>query len=862
MSSPIRPDGSRNFTPATGGDLAVFPVEGDSSPSADRPPAIRPGPLVPLTAAFLLGVLLAPACPVGSVGWAAAALLGLLLGVLGSWRHAPRLARTGLLAGFLCLGAQAMVAADRELPSNHLSRLPEAALGAAIAVDGWVAVPPDPRPPDTRDTPDTPRTRFVVEATHLTIDGRRIPATGRARLTVLGPLGPLQYGDGVRGSFRLRHPRRFDNPGAFDYPAYLASQGIFLEGWTREPVEVSPEAHGLSVLAWVFEVRRLLLERLDAALSPPQAGLLKAMVLGDRSGLTPEMHRAFLDSGTYHILAISGLNVSLLAGSLFGLFRLIRLSPRLAAAASALLVTFYAALAGGSASVIRAAVMADVYLLAVVLDRRGDLLNSLALSALALVWWNPPVLHEVGFQLTYLATLGIVLVLPAYQRILAPRPRAVRWALESVTITLAATVATLPILASAFNRIASVGVLANLPIVPVSGLITSLGTAACAMFLAIPGGVAWLNAVNGWLVELLFRMAEWFAGWPWSSVRVYSPTPAMLVAYYAALALALWACLAGPGADGRRRLRRWAGWFALGCGLLLVGQVLWRLAPAPEEARVRLTFLDVGQGEAILVDAAGAGRMLVDAGGMFGEGFDVGERVIAPFLWHEWTGRVDVLVLTHPQSDHIGGAPSLLRMFDVGEVWTGSSPALSPTDVWIQEYLRRRRIPHRVVAAGDDPARWGHAMLEVLHPTRQGEREASGESKRAPRPNDWSVVLRIRLADQAVLLTGDLEGDGEGALLRSGAPVAAQVLKVPHHGSRRSSTEPFLRAVGPTDAVLSVGHRNPFRHPHPEVLSRYKALGVRVWRTDRHGAVTVEMRPGETRVWGRRGEPASVRGIE
>ena len=153
-------------------------------------------------------------------------------------------------------------------------------------------------------------------------------------------------------------------------------------------------------------------------------------------------------------------------------------------------------------------------------------------------------------------------------------------------------------------------------------------------------------------------------------------------------------------------------------------------------------------------------------------------------------------------------------------------------------------------------------MLEVLHPGRQGEREASGESKRAPRPNDWSVVLRIRVGDQAVLLTGDLEGDGEGALLRSGAPIAAQVLKVPHHGSRRSSTEPFLRAVGPTDAVLSVGHRNPFRHPHPEVISRYEALGVRVWRTDRHGAVTVEMRPGESRVWGRRGNPGQVREVE
>ena len=527
--------------------------------------------------------------------------------------------------------------------------------------------------------------RFVAAVTYLTLDGQRVPAAGRARLTVLGPPTDVRYGDEVRGRFRLRHPRRFDNPGAFDYPAYLASQGIFLEGWTREPVEVERASHGSRPLAVIFGVRTMLLQRLDAAMPPAQAGLLKATVLGDRSGLTPEMNRAFLDSGTYHILAISGLNVSLLAGTLFGLFRLGRASPRLAAAAAALLVTFYAALAGASASVIRAAVMADVYLLAVVLDRRGDLLNSLALSALALLWWNPRFLHDVGFQLTYLATLGIILALPRGQARLASLPRPLRWILASVAITVAATAMTLPILASSFNRISPAGLLANIPIVPVSGLITALGTTACAAFLVAPTGLAWLNQVNGWLVDLLFELARWFAGWSWSSIRVYTPTAGMILSYYAALASALWAVPAVTTGQGGGTSRRWAGWAAVGCCLLLAGQVLWRLYPAADEGRVRLTMLDVGQGEAILVDVPGKGRMLVDAGGMLGEGFDVGQRVIAPFLWHAWVDRLDVLVLTHLQSDHVGGAPAVLRTFPVGEVWTGGSPAGSPLGGWGQE---------------------------------------------------------------------------------------------------------------------------------------------------------------------------------
>jgi competence protein ComEC len=260
----------------------------------------------------------------------------------------------------------------------------------------------------------------------------------------------------------------------------------------------------------------------------------------------------------------------------------------------------------------------------------------------------------------------------------------------------------------------------------------------------------------------------------------------------------------------------------------------------------------VGQGEAIYIEAPDNGRILVDAGGMLGEGFDVGERVIAPFLWHEWVPRLDVVVVTHPQTDHIGGLPAVLRAFHVGEVWTGGSPAVAPADVWIQEYLRHQRIPQRVVVAGDPPRRWGDAGLRVVHPGPANPDEISPGTRGTLRPNDRSVVLRVELGEQAALLAGDLERNGEAALLRSGTTVAAQVLKVPHHGSRQSSTDAFIRAVRPAAALISVGHRNPFRHPHPEVVARYEAAGVRVWRTDRHGAISVEMTATGTQVSGRR----------
>ncbi len=841
------------------------PLAVEREPLTAGPPEPAPRyPLVPLAAAFCLGIALQQALGLRPLPWTMAAAGALLLGG-GAWlARARRVLPFILVLGFACLGGQAMAQALLGQPAHHLRRLPEAHLGTAIALEGWVVGPPDPRPAEARDTADPERTRFAVEVTRLRLGERWVPVTGQARLTVVGEPPPAAYGDEIRGTFRLRRPRRFDNPGAFDYPAYLATQGIALEGWTREPVETVEASRGSAVLRLVFGIRALLLRRLDAAMSPGRAGLLKATVLGDRSGLSAEMNQAFLDSGTYHILAISGLNVSLLAGALFGLFRLLRASPRVGAVASAFLVTMYAALAGASASVIRATVMADVYLLAVILNRRGELLNSLSLSALALLWWNPRFLFDVGFQLTYLATLGIVLTLSRCETRLAALPRALRWVVESFVITLAATVMTLPILAGAFNRVAPVGILANLPIVPLSGLITGLGTAGCAFLLVTPAGIPWLNGVNGWLVDLLLGTARWFAAWPWSSLRVYTPTPAMMAAYYGLVA-ACFFCVppaspghpdwAEPRASETGGRRRWAGWLALACGLLLLIQVMLRLHAPGEKPRVRLTLLDVGQSEAIFLELPGRRRMLVDAGGVPGDRFDIGARVVTPFLLHEWVGHLDALVLTHPQGDHIGGAPAILRSFSVGEVWSGEAPSPSVTFLWIQEYLRHRRIPLRIVSAGSPPVTWGEATIRILHPRSPLWREQPGHPVRPSQINDASLVLKVGIGDQAALLTGDVEREGEGALLQDPQAIRAQVLKVPHHGSRTSSAAPFIAAVRPDVAIVSVGYRNRYHHPHPEVVERYRGLGVRLLRTDVNGAISVDMTAGGTRAWGRREDP-------
>jgi competence protein ComEC len=822
-------------------------------------------PLVPLTIAFFSGVVAGEWAPppvalpaLAAAGLGAAALLLLR-------RGAGRAAWGALLGIFVLLGIVHQGLAQRSHPPHSIGRLPESVLSQFVVLDGLVAGPPERLPPVGQRPGE--RLRLLVDVTAVRAPEGWVPAVGRVRLTVYEPHGRVRYGDRLRGPVRLRQPRGYLNPGAFDPARSLRAQGIALEGWvgTDAVLERIPRQGGLGLLAAVYALREHLLEAIERTYAQPAAGLLKAVLLGDRSGIPESVNEAFLQSGTYHILAISGLNVSVLAGALYFFLKLLRVPIRARAALCMLVVTGYAALAGGSASVVRAAVMADVFFLAMLVDREADLLNTLAIAALGLALWNPAVVHDVGFLLTFAATLGIVLVVehlfkrerdpwadppPARREVPTGVPgvvaRAGRWALEAVAITLAATVATLPVLAFFFNRVSWAGLIANLPIVPLSGAITATGTAAAVFLAVVPGGLPPLNGLNEVLIGWLLWLAEWFAALPYASVRLYTPTLPMILLYYVAVAgLAAW--------------RRWRGarWMAGGAAAALVLLVGIKLAPDGPATGFRVTVLDVGQGDGMVVELPGGRVMAVDAGGVWDDAFDVGERVVAPYLWWRWIGRIDVLVITHPHPDHANGARALLRNFRVGEVWDPGVPSGLPAAEWVAAWTAKQDIQLHTARAGFAARRWGDVAVEVLHPPARALLQGSPRG-RASDINSNSIVLRLGVNGRHLLLAGDVEIEGEAALLRSGQPLAADVLKVPHHGGRTSSTLPFLQRVGPKVAVVSAGHRNRFRHPHPETLERLRAVGARVFRTDVHGAVTIEVTEEGVLVRPFRGEPMAV----
>jgi len=761
-------------------------------------------PLVPLAGATALGIATSAwiATPAWSLLCAGALALGLtsLALALG----ATRLATAGLLLLAVLLGV--VRAISDPLPADHIARV---AFGPRVSVEGRLAEEP------VRWSAD--RTRLLIDLDGLRdgLDLRTV--SGRIQVTLYGETPPVGEGQRVALDLKLSPPRAFKNPGAFDYPAFLRREGILLVGSGRADSLVALTADDPP---WPVWVKRWAVSTTAGHLPATSAALLGGLLLGEKTGLPPEASEAFRRAGVYHILAVSGFNVALLASSVFFVLSTLGVPRRVTAVVAGAALVGFALVVGGQASVLRATVMGLLLLGALLLDRESQLMNALALAVLLLLAWRPGDLGEPGFQLSFAATAGIIHLAPPLTSWLIGK-RWPGWLAAPMAVSLGAQAAVTPVMRDHFNQLSLIGIVANLVVVPMAAVGTTLGMLAL-LTAAVSAWAADVLFQALWPLLLALRAAVWVAARvPGAMVHLPAPSWAAIAAWCVALAL-----LPYLGS------RRWIRATVMVSLALVLGLSIWPWV-APDNGRLRVTFLDVGQGDAILVELPEGQRLLVDGGPGGNQRLDVGERVLAPFLWNRPTQRLDVVALTHPDSDHSGGLRAVLTRFGVREFWENGR--------WItgtEETLRaveRSGACRRTLVAGQ--RLWlGSALLTVLNP--DGSRPLDDPPPEGQ--NEESLVLRLDWRGFSLLLTGDLGGPGEERLLADHAPVRALALKVGHHGSRYSSTGAFLDAVEPAVAIISVGARNSFGHPTPEVLGRLEAAGARIYRTDRDGAVILE----------------------
>jgi len=680
----------------------------------------------------------------------------------------------------------------------------------------------------------------------------------------------LAYGQRIEIIARVRRPHNFNNPGSFDYAAYLARRNIF---WTASmprntPATVLPGRCGWRFMAGIFALRTAALDRIDR-LYPDNnyaSGMMQAVLIGETVKLERVWTDDFRRTGTFHALVISGVHVTVLAAVLLFLLRLVPISELSALALTAAAAWLYALVSGFSAPVVRAAGGFTLYTLARACFRRARVMNLLAAVALVYLAWDPAQIFDASFQLSFLSVAAIgALAAPLLESTATPYAKGLRgianpdldphlearvaqfrieirlaaeticlwtrlplrWAQEFLSLSLRSLFfafemvvisATIQIglalpMAEYFHRVSFTGLSANLLIVPAMNAVVPLG------FLAIFTGWHW----TGWLAGALLRFSARVAGWHANlepAWRVPDPPLWLVLAFAAAL-------IACAVLFRKQRLRRIAVGAVLGLFVLLLWQP-W-LHPL-QTGMLELTAIDVGQGDSLLVVLPHGETMLIDGGGRLVYGrqrksnLDIGEDVVSPYLWSRGIRRIDVMVATHSHQDHIGGLAAVMSNFRPKELWTGANP---PAE--LLELARRLGIPSSEKHPAGQVELSG-ATLEVLAPANDYAAQKVG--------NNDSLVLRITYGSRSFLLTGDMERGIEAKLLASGTDLHADVLKVGHHGSRTSSTQAFLEAVSPSVALISAGYENSFGHPHPDVLGRLSARHTAVLRTDLDGLVT------------------------
>lgn len=811
-------------------------------------------PLVPPLAAIATGILVSRFAPFETRELLISIAAFLTLAILSLRRRNRMLAGACCLPGLVCAGALVAVV-------NRPGPPPELDAEGPVILTGCVVEPP---------VLSGDRGRFILE----------LEPGARAQVSMYlreGDTPPkLDYGQRIELDAKVRSPHNFGNPGAFDYVRYLARKNIFWLASTSgaSAIRILPGSCGSRFQRAVAGMRTAALDRIEALYSgnPYDTGMMQAILIGESFKLQKVWVEQFRSTGTFHALVISGTHVAVLAAFFFFLLRACFVPQGAARAITVLAAWLYALVTGWQAPVVRSAAGFTLFMVGSYFYRERRIMNLLAAVVIGFLVLDPEQMFEPSFQLSFLAVGFIAaFALPLLERTSVPLARGLRdlddtgrdphlaprvaqfrvetrLLIEAVRLSTrlparaAALLLTLParalfhlyelVLISAvvqaglalpmviyFHRVGFSGLSANVIVVPLLGLVVPVG------FAAVFTGWAWMAKAAGALLALSQTVVNWHAALE-PNWRI--PTPPLW------LAVALSAALIAVGVSRGR----WWRAAAMASALALLVVLVWHPFPAAvAKHTLELTAIDVGQGDSLLLAFPEGKLMLVDGGGIpsFGRAsesrLDIGEDVVAPYLWSRSIRRVDVVAATHVHEDHCGGLRAILEDFHVKELWTGATPD-SPEWRELRETAVRNGV--RIIALrGGRQFRYGGAAVRVLAPSPD---YATSDTPR----NDDSLVFRVTYGRHSFVMTGDSQRTTERELLDANLVEHADVLKVAHHGSRTSSSPEFLDALRPAFALISDGNGNSYGYPNRDVLERMNERRIAVLRTDNDGAISVQ----------------------
>jgi competence protein ComEC len=803
-----------------------------------------------------------------------------------------------LLAAMFFAG-QILVQLERRADdSSGVRRFLEQSEGKAFTLTGWLDGPPE----FARDRLylSLRVERMALAGAEETVTGRvslLAPIRNAASEKELRAL-QLRYGARVRITTVLDRRGDYQNPGVSTLAEFLDRNGYDATCVVKSPGSITrlDDVRVFPPLARLYDWRTRLQQQIDARFAPETAGVLDAALLGNRYNLSPTASERFREGGTFHVLVISGLHISFIGGIVFFLVRLLtrrRLGQFLL---PAIIVWAYSMAVGADASVVRAALMFTFAGLAPIVFRQATSLNALGGAALVLLIRSPKEIFDPSFQLTCLSVLAIIVIAwplllnlsaigswhparstpypPACSRVLKScceilfwreekwrqevarsphnyrlfkaRPATwleryhLQWCLRyifgAVVVSASVQMVLLPLMIIYFHRLSFASLLLN---IVVSLLLAVLVAVALLALLVAP--------VSTLVAAPLFKFADavnWamvhsvdpFSRFHWAALRLpeYSGHAAFVYAlYYLPLLLLVFALLHWrPLASNVQRvckLHRYVLPASLAHIMLLSVLILHPLSSGRADGKLRVDFLDVGQGDSALVTMPDGITLLVDGGGNTTDSSRrIGETVVSEYLWWRGFSEIDYVVATHADADHIDGLNDVLKNFAVRAALVARRPADDPEFAKFSETLTKTNTHAETIQAGD-VIQFGNVAVSVLWPLGAGDSSS----------NNDSIVLRIQLGERSILLTGDIEQAAERSLVASQQPLRADVVKVPHHGSKTSSTENFVFAIQPQFAIISVGRHSRFGHPHKEVVERWQSSGATVLTTGMCGTITV-----------------------